>query len=140
MPVEARWQAEYLTHALFEERVREPTDSILDSMKTMIDFLGEVDGILGSQTNALLAGFDKMQIAVFDAVAEERTAILAAIAEERASVMDKLDAQLLSATTELDQVGRGLIDHFFIRLIEVLAVVLLVIVVLRRRRSSGSDD
>jgi hypothetical protein len=65
---------------------------------------------------------------------------LAAIAEERASVMDKLDEQLLSATTELDQVGRGLIDHFFIRLIEVLAVVLLVIVVLRRRRSSGSDD
>jgi hypothetical protein len=54
--------------------------------------------------------------------------------------MDKLDAQLLSATTELDQLGQGLIDHFFIRLIEVLAVVLLVILVLRRRRSSGSDD
>ncbi|MBW2381457.1 MAG: hypothetical protein JRG70_18255, partial [Deltaproteobacteria bacterium] len=51
--------------------------------------------------------------------------------------------QLLSATTELDQVGRGLIDHFFVRLIEVLAVVgvasfltvLLVLAVLRRRSS-----
>ena len=60
--------------------------------------------------------------------------------------MDKLDAQLLSATSKLDQVGRSLIDHFFIRLIEVLAVagvasfltVLLVLVVLRKRR--GSKD
>jgi len=68
---------------------------------------------------------------------------LAAIEDERGSIMGKLDAQLLSATTELDQVGRGLIDHFFVRLIEVLAVVgvasfltvLLVLAVLRRRSS-----
>ena len=71
---------------------------------------------------------------------------MAAIEEERGSIMDKLDAQLLSATSKLDHVGRNLIDHFFIRLIEVLAVVgvasfltvLLVLVVLRRR--GGSKD
>ncbi|MBW2211959.1 MAG: hypothetical protein JRG67_13125, partial [Deltaproteobacteria bacterium] len=28
MPVEARWQAEYLTNSLFEERVQGPTDSM----------------------------------------------------------------------------------------------------------------
>ncbi|MBW2547993.1 MAG: hypothetical protein JRE82_12340, partial [Deltaproteobacteria bacterium] len=148
MPVEARWQAEYLTHSLFEERVQEPTDSMLDAMETMIDFLGEFDGILSAQTDTMLAGFEKVRSAVFDAVAEERTAVLAAITEERASVMDKLDEQLHSATTELDQVGRGLIDHFFVRLIEVLAAVgvftvltvLLVLVVLRRRSSSDSDN
>jgi len=146
MPVEARWQAEYLTHSLFEERVQEPADSMLASMETMIDFLGEFDGILGAQTNTLLAGFQKERIAVFDAVAEERTEILAAIDEERAAVMDKLDEQLLSATTKLDEVGRGLIDHFFVRLIEVLAAVglftvltVLLILVVLRRRSSRED-
>jgi hypothetical protein len=145
MPVEARWQAEYLTNSLFEERVQEPTESMLDTMETMIDFLDEFEPILAAQTNALLDGVTAERIAVFDAVEEERTEILAAIEDERGSIMDKLDAQLLSATTKLDQVGRGLIDHFFVRLIEVLAVVgvasfltvLLVLVVLRKRRSSN---
>jgi len=145
MPVEARWQAEYLTNSLFEERIQEPTDSMLASMETMIDFLDELEPILATQTNALLAGITAERIAVFDAVEEERTEILAAIEDERGSIMGKLDAQLLSATTKLDQVGRGLIDHFFVRLIEVLAVVgvasfltvLLVLVVLRKRRSSN---
>jgi MYXO-CTERM domain-containing protein len=148
MPVEARWQAEYLTHSLFEERVQEPTDSMLETMETMADFLGEFEGVLGAQTNALLAGVTAERIAVFDAVEAERTKVLAAIEEGRAAVMDTLDDQLLSATAKLDQVGRGLIDHFFVRLIEVLAAVgvasfltvLLVLVVLRRRSSRSSDD
>jgi MYXO-CTERM domain-containing protein len=145
MPVEARWQAEYLTNSLFEERVQEPTESMLDAMETMVDFLDELEPILAAQTNALLAGVTAERIAVFDAVEAERTEILAAIEEESGSIMGELDAQLLSATTKLDQAGRGLIDHFFVRLIEVLAAVgvasfltvLLVLVVLRRRKSSN---
>ena len=146
MPVEARWHAEYLTNSLFEERMQEPTESMLDAMETMIDFLDELEPILAAQTNTLLAGVTAERVAVFDAVEAERTEILAAIEEERGSIMNKLDEQLTSATTKLDQVGRGLIDHFFVRLIEVLAAVgvasfltvLLVLVVLRRRKSS--DD
>ena len=146
MPVEARWQGEYLAHALFEERMADPTESMLDTMETMTDFLGEFEGTLGAQTSALLDGFAKERIAVFDAVGEERTEILAAIEAERVSIMDKLDDQLLSATDELNATGRGLIDHFFTRLIEVLVVmgvvmvltVLLVLVVLRKR--GKSDD
>jgi hypothetical protein len=146
MPVEARWQAEYLTHSLFEERVQEPTDSMLDAMETMTDFLGEFEGTLAAQTTTLLDGFARERVAVFDAVGEERAEILAAVEEERTAVMEKLDDQLLEVTTELDQMGRGLIDHFFVRLIEVLVVVgvasfltvLLVLAVLRRRKSS--DD
>ena len=147
MPTEARWQAEYLTHSLFEERAREPTAAALGAIETMVDFLGDFENVLGAQTHALLAGVEKERLAVFDAVEEERTEILAAIEEERSSVMEKLDDQLISATAELDQVGRGLIDHFFIRLAEVLAAVavfsfltvVLVLVVLRRRRSAGED-
>jgi hypothetical protein len=147
MPTEARWQAEYLTHSLFEERVREPTAAAIEAIETMTEFLGEFEDVLGAQTHTLLAGFEHERLAVFDAVEEERTEILAAIEEERSSVMEKLDDQLISATAELDQIGRGLIDHFFIRLAEVLAAVgvfsfltvILVLVVLRRRRG-GSED
>jgi MYXO-CTERM domain-containing protein len=146
MPVEARWQAEYLTNSLFEDRVQEPTESMLDAMETMIAFLDELEPILAAQTSTLLAGVTAERIAVFEAVEAERTEILAAIEEERGSIMNKLDEQLTGATTQLDQVGRGLIDHFFVRLIEVLAVVgvasfltvVLVLAVLRRRKSS--DD
>jgi len=83
---------------------------------------------------------------VFDAVEEERVEVLAAIENERDAILNKLDSQLATATTKLNDVGRGLIDHFFVRLTEVLAVmgvvmvltVLLVLVVLRKR--SNSDD
>ncbi len=144
MPVEARWQAEYLTNSLFEERVREPTESMLDAMETMVDFLDELEPILATQTNALLAGIMAERIAVFDAVEEERTAILAAIEEERVSIMNELDGQAGAVTTKLNDVGRSLIDHFFVRLIEVLAVmgvvafltVVLVLAVLRKRGDS----
>jgi hypothetical protein len=146
MPTEIRWQAEYLTNSLFEERIAEPAESMADTMETMENFLGEFEGTLAAQTSTLLDGFAKERIAVFDAVGEERTEILSAIEQERLSIMTKLDAQLISATTELDKVGKGLIDHFFRRLVEVLAVVgvvmiltvLLVLVVLRKR-GSGDD-
>ncbi len=73
--------------------------------------------------------------------------ILTAIEQERVSMMD--EARLAATSpppAKLDTVGKGLIDHFFMRLIEVLAVVgvatiltvLLVLFVLRKRR--GSDD
>jgi len=105
MPVEARWQAEYLTHHLFEERVQDPADSMVESMQTITAFLGEFESTLAAQTNALLDGFARERVVVFEAVGEERAEILAAIEEERTSIMDKLDEQLISATTELDNVG-----------------------------------
>lgn len=146
MPTEARWQAEYLTHALFEERVEGPTDAMLGAVEEMTVFLGEFEGTLAAQTSTLLDGFERERIAVFDAVEEERQMILQAIEQERVSILATLDTQMLSATAKLDEVGKGLIDHFFMRLIEVLAavglvtflIVLLVLVVLRKRRSD--DD
>ena len=146
MPVEARWQAEYLTQSLFEERVREPAHSMVDAMQDIDGFLDEFEPILAAQTATLLAGFEKERLAVFDSVAEERSTILDAVGEERSTIMNDLDSRMSTVTSNLDEVGRGLIDHFFARLIEVLAAVgvvtmltvLLVLLVLRRRRSS--DD
>jgi hypothetical protein len=147
-PVEMRWQAEYLVESLFEERVHDRIDSIVDTMETMEDFLGEFEGTLSAQTGALLDGIENERITVFNAVEEERVAILAAIENERESILDKLDSQLATATSQLDAVGRSLIDHFFLRLIEVLAVmgvavfltVLLVLFVLRRRGAGTIDQ
>lgn len=142
MPVETRWQAEYLIHSLFEERVQAPANLMVDAVETMADLLGEFEGVFGDQTNTLLAGVEEARVAVFDAVVEERTSILTALTEERASVMDKLDEQVLLATTEFEQVGRRLVDHVFVRLIQVLAAVgvFWVLTVLLRRRRNGSDD
>jgi len=146
MPVEARWQVEYLTNSLFEDRLEAPVDELVVTMENINGFLDQFEGTLGGQVSTLLEAVESERIAVFEAIAEERAMVLTAIEQERISVMDKLDSQLLSATTGLNDVGKGLIDHFFVRLIEVLAVVgvatiltvLLVLVVLRKRRSS--DD
>jgi hypothetical protein len=145
MPVEGRWQAEYLAHALFEDRMQDPADSVVDAMEDITAFLGEFEGALSAQTATLLDGFAKERLAVFDALGEERAEILSAIEQKRLSIMTSLDEQLISATAELGDMGRGLIDHFFVRLIEVLAVmgvvmiltVLLVLVALRKRGTSN---
>lgn len=146
MPIEVRWQAEYLVEALFEDRVHDRIDSIVGSMGEMTAFLDDFEGTLSAQTQTLLEGFERERIIVFEAVESERIEVLAAIENERESILDKLDSQLTTATAELDSVGRGLIDHFFVRLIEVLVImgivviltVLLVLAVIRKR--SSNDD
>jgi hypothetical protein len=146
-PVEARWQAEYLVESLFEDRVHGRIDSMVDSMSEMTDFLATFEGTLSAQTGALLEGIERERITVFNAVESERDAIVGAIGDERDAILNELDTQLATVTAKMDAVGRGLIDHFFLRLIEVLAVmgvavflmVLLVLFVLRRRGAETID-
>jgi len=146
LPVEMRWQVEYLTNSLFEERLEAPVDELVVTMNKINGFLDRFEGTIDGQVSTLLDAVQSERLAVFEAVAEERATVLAAIEQERIAVMNELDSQLISATAGLNDVGKGLIDHFFVRLIEVLAVmgivtiltVLLVLVVLRKRRTS--DD
>jgi hypothetical protein len=146
-PLEVRWQAEYLVESLFEDRVQHRIDSMVDSMSEMTGFLETFEGTLSAQTGALLQGIERERITVFEAVEGERVAIVAAIENERDSILNELDSQLATTTAKMDAVGRGLIDHFFLRLIEVLAVmgvavflmVLLVLFVLRRRGAETID-
>jgi len=146
-PLEVRWQAEYLVESLFEERVHGRIDSMVNSMSEMTGFLDTFEGTLSAQTSALLNGIEQERITVFEAVEDERDAIVAAIGEERDAILSELDTQLAATTAKLDTVGRGLIDHFFIRLIEVLVVmgvvvflmVLLVLFVLRKREAATID-
>ena len=101
---------------------------------------------LGEQTSALLDGFEVQRVAVFDAIEDERQMILEAIEQERISILDDLDNKLRSTTEELDSVGKGLIDHFFKRLIQVLIgmgvfvlVVVAIILFAARRRRNDED-
>jgi hypothetical protein len=144
-PAEVRWQAEYLVNSLFEDRVRDRIDSMVGSMTELTGFLETFEGTLSAQTTALLEGIERERLTVFEAIESERDAILGAIDEGSDDILSAVDSQVASAAAELDQVGRGLIDHFFVRLIEVLAVtgiaifltVLLVLLVLRKRGSSN---
>jgi MYXO-CTERM domain-containing protein len=146
-PVEVRWQAEYLVEAMFEDRVHDRIDSMVDSMSEMTGFLDTFEGTLSAQTSALLNGIEHERITVFEAIEGERDAIVAAIGEERDAILNELDTQLATTTAKLDTVGRGLIDHFFIRLIEVLVamgmfvflMLLMVLFVLRKRGARTID-
>jgi hypothetical protein len=147
VPFEVRWQAEYLIEALFEERVHDRIDSIVGSLDEFTGFLDSFEGTLSAQTQALLSGIEQERITIFTAVENERTAIVEAIEGERRTVLDKLDSQMNQASERLETVGRGLIDHFFTRLIQILVIsgivvfliVLLVLAVVRRRTAEAID-
>ena len=123
LPVEARWQADYLVQALFEERIQEPADAVVATAEKFTGFLDDFESTMDGQVSTLLDAIARERREIFEAVAVERAAILEAIGQERISAMSMLDEELIAATAKLDTVGRGLIDHFFVRLLEVLAVV-----------------
>ena len=147
MPFEARWQGEYLIEALFEDRVHGRIDSMVGSMEEMTTFLDSFEGTLSAQTQSLLEGVERERMTVFNAIEEERAAIVKAVGDERALIVEKLDGQVDRVATRLDSAGKGLIDYFFTRLIQVLLVtgvvvmllVLLALFVLRRRATPAID-
>lgn len=146
-PLEVRWQAEYLVEALFEERVQGRIDSIVGSLENFTGFLDSFEGTLSAQTQTLLEGIERERITIFNAVENERAAIVEAVEGERRAVLEGLDSQMSQASTRLESVGQGLIDHFFTRLIQILVVsgivvfliVLLVLAVVRRRSAEPID-
>jgi hypothetical protein len=146
-PLEVRFHAEYLVSSLFEDRVETRVDSVVRSIDEMAEFLDSFEGTLSAQTEALLAGIERERITVFDAIEAERIDIVAALGDERTAILNELDSQLAQASVELDLVGKGLIDYFFLRLVQVLVVMgvvlfLIVLLVLSvfRRRSAGMID
>jgi len=123
MPLEARWQAEYLIHSLFEERLSEPTDTLVESMNDISAFLEDFEAALGNQTTRLLDAFTLEREAAFAAIEEERKLILEAVNGERVAVVDSFNAEVDEALTRVEATGRDLIDHFFQRLIGVLVAI-----------------
>ncbi len=123
VPVEARWQAEYLIHSLFEERLTEPTDALISSMNDVSAFLEDFETTLGHQTTRLLDGITVERLAVFAAIEDERAQILDALEGGQAAVLDSVDAEVDRALGRVEETGRSLIDHFFERLIGILVAI-----------------
>lgn len=143
LPEEARWQAEYLVNALFEDRVEPSAHAVVSALEDIDGYFGEFEGTLSSQTGALLDGLARERMALSDAVEQERAAILDGLGRQGTSAIAALDERLVATTARLEETGRSLIDHFFVRLTEVLlgagafvlATVALILWVVRRRSS-----
>lgn len=146
MPVEARWHAEFLVESLFEDQFEKRADSLIAAAGDITLFLDGFEDTLAKQTQTLVEGIDTQRIAVFDAIEEERQMILSAVEEERLSIVTELEARVDAATTKVEDMGKGLIDHFFDRLINLLIVVGVVtfagvlLVLFIARQTSRRDD
>ncbi len=123
LPTEARWQADYLVNALFEEYVADPSEAVVEAVDGVTSFLDDFETTLGNQTTRILEGITAEREAVFAAVGEERALVLEALEGERAAVLDSVDAEVDEALGRVEATGRGLIDHFFERLIWVLVAI-----------------
>lgn len=123
LPTEARWQADYLINGLFEEYVADPSDTAIEALDGITSFLDDFETTLGHQTTRLLEGITVEREAVFAAVEEQSTLLLEALEGERDAVLDSVDAEVDEALGRVEATGRGLIDHFFERLIGVLVAI-----------------
>ncbi len=157
-PVEARWQAEYLVASLFDERLSDDLDTVVGSLDQMSGFLDTFEETAERQAAAIFDGIKSERLMIFDAIERERAEILTALAGERDAILRGVDSQLTSttagidqvargliddATTEFNGVGRGLIDHFFLRLAQFVVVVGFFVLLLRwmtRRRRDGGVE
>lgn len=123
MPLEARWQAEYLIHSLFEDRLKAPAETLVGSMNDISAFLENFENALGGQTTRIVDAFSAEREAVFAAIEEERQAILEAVDQERTAIVGSINTQVDDALARVETTGRDLIDHFFQRLIGVLVAI-----------------
>jgi len=123
LPTEARWQADYLVNALFEEYVADPSKTVVEAVDGITSFLDDFEMTLGNQTTRILDGITAEREAVFAAVEEQSILLLEALEGERDAVLDSVDAEVDKALGRVEATGRGLIDHFFERLIWVLVAI-----------------
>ena len=70
LPTEARYQAEFLIDALFEEHIAGPSESVVRAMKGIAAFLRDFEDTLEHQTTRLLQGFAEEREAAFGSIDE----------------------------------------------------------------------
>ena len=142
LPTEARWQADYLVNTLLEEHVADAAGSLLASMERISTSLDDFDQVVSLQTSRLVEGLRREREAAFAGIEVERDHWLEAMDRLKRDVLFSIDAELEEALDRFEATGRGLIDHFFERLVAVLIgigifilVVVAILVGALRRRS-----
>ena len=73
---------------------------------------------------ATIAAMHNERLAATADLRGERQAVLAAVYNEEAAVMNDVNAQSEKTLKDLDSRGRGLIDHFFLRALELVLLTL----------------
>ncbi len=164
IPRETRWQAELLLEQVREDSATQAflgdvasVDQSVQEIETYIAdirriFVG-IDALITEQRLAAMREVHAELMAVLDRITEERKAVMAGIEQERTAVMDAIDAERVAVMEETDALSqarlqeamdgaRAMIDHFFLRLVQlllailVLAIVGWVILVRRAQRST----
>jgi hypothetical protein len=133
MPKLARWQAEYLINKSLQnqnmmgafnnfERI---TNSLNDITK-IIEQTPELVNRLQYQTMAQLTA---ERIAVMDALTNERIAALSDIDRQRQVTLKYIDDFSGKVFSETQEVTQDLIDHFYLRLFQILVLIYLILLI-----------
>lgn len=144
LPTEARWQADFLVRELLDDHISAPAESIAETFDRVAMFMESFEHTLDAQTTRILDGFQSEREAAFAALDAERERVFASLGDYQASLFDSVDEEVDETLDRLEEVGLGLIDRFFERLIGVLigigVFVLIVVLILisALRRGSGS--
>lgn len=141
MPLEMRWQVRYVGDMLFSEHLDEPAADVAAMGRRVNKFLDEIEELIPKDREALFEAFQAERDALLEALGREREVILNAVTEERTAIFSALDEQVATSLGELDLMSRSLIDHFFVRLVQLLVVAgllgLLAYILLRRRQRAA---
>jgi len=129
LPKQARWQTELLLEGLTAtEKVDQALSRDLDRALVVLD----------NQRRATLEVLEKERLAVMNDVKTERAAMSADITAERIAVLKEIERQRQETLAKLEAIGKRLlddaldnsnekIDHFFIRTLQVGALLVFVI-------------
>ncbi len=160
---ELRWNVELIAHEIARMSV---VDSTLTSVRTSLDRIASladtlptlVSGeravvleTLRAELMTLTRAIDAMRLETLDAVRAERLAVLEAVTLERIAVLGAIRQERLAVLAALDSTllraidhSENLVDHIFLRVIQLLALLVVVVgvlvwLVLRGRRRQGAD-
>lgn len=153
LPKQGRWQVEFLTNKLVQH---EDIDTGLENFSSMagsteraVDMAEQVPEIIQNERIALLKEMDRQRIATLDELKNERMAILDSMQKERIAVLEALREERIETLKAFEDMTskaidessahiKELMDHFFLRVIQVLAVLVILgfvaLLILRKKK------
>jgi len=150
LPMQARWQVEYMAQNFIKpedlESGLDDFSTIAQSTERAVDIIEQLPQLVQNERVSLLKEIDRQRIssmkdlinermAVLDMIQTERIAIIAELRKERTGVMEELRKERVEIIKELDDLTykaltetssqlKEVVDHFFLCLIQVMAVVI----------------
>lgn len=141
LPREARWQAEYLINALFEERLETSAHEIVSTFGRLNTLLDQIEPLINDPRDGLIGAIERERTAIVEAVSYAGESLQQGVESERLAFRTSMHEEVDWAIGKLDATARGLIDYLFLRAVQLvlmlLAVSSVVYFLLRRRPPSA---